>query len=147
MNKLVIAVVLVVAMAIGCSQTEGATPLPSQVTPTVEATVAILGPTPLQVSTIPDPPVVSTISSPPATKDSNPLNSSTEPRQRPATGRRFVPLDDPLFLAIDQSEFADDELVLGVEWAGEARAYPVRMLRYHHIINDSVDGSPFLITY
>ena len=58
-----------------------------------------------------------------------------------------MPLDDPVFLAADEADFADDELVLGVEWAGEIRAYPVRMLRYHHVVTDSVDGSPLLITY
>jgi hypothetical protein len=59
-----------------------------------------------------------------------------------------VPLDDPVFVTVDQTGyFKDDELVLGAEWAGEVRAYPVRMLRYHHIVNDSVDGNPLLVTY
>jgi len=30
---------------------------------------------------------------------------------------------------------------------GEARAYPIRMLRFHHIVNDQVSGRPILITY
>ena len=60
----------------------------------------------------------------------------------------FVPLDDPAFLAANETEyFGDDELVLGVELAGEYRAYPVRMLRYHHIVNDMVGGEPLLVTY
>ncbi len=69
-------------------------------------------------------------------------------RQVPQRGRGFVPLDDPTFLAADDTEyFGDDELVLGVEFAGEVRAYPVRMLRYHHIVNDTVGGEPLLVTY
>ena len=43
--------------------------------------------------------------------------------------------------------FGDEELILGVEWAGEVRAYPVRMLRYHHVVNDTVGGEPLLVTY
>ena len=61
---------------------------------------------------------------------------------------RFVPLDDPAFVPVDQAGyFNDDELVLGAEWAGEVRAYPVRMLRYHHIVNDTVAENPLLVTY
>ena len=59
-----------------------------------------------------------------------------------------MPLDDPAFLAAHETDyFGDEELVLGVEFAGEVRAYPVRMLRYHHIVNDTVGGEPLLVTY
>ncbi len=74
-----------------------------------------------------------------------PDQNSTTARQG---GSGFVPLDNPDFLAADEAGYlGDDELILGVEWADEARAYPLRMLRYHHIVNDTVDGKPFLITY
>ena len=60
----------------------------------------------------------------------------------------FVPLDNPVFLtAQEENTLFDDDLVLGLEWGEEARAYPVRMLRYHHIVNDTVGGQPLLITY
>ena len=60
----------------------------------------------------------------------------------------FVPLDNPDFIfAGDASYLLDDELVLGVEWGNESRAYPVQMLTYHHIVNDTVEGRPVLITY
>ena len=66
----------------------------------------------------------------------------------PSGGRGFVPLDNPSFLDAHEAGYlADEELVLGVEWAGEFRAYPVRMLRFHHIVNDTVDGEPLLVTY
>ena len=65
------------------------------------------------------------------------------------TGRSgFVPLDNPLFLtASEASHLGEDELVLGYESKGEARAYPIGMMRYHHIVNDSVGGTPLLVTY
>ena len=60
----------------------------------------------------------------------------------------FVPLDQPVFLAAIESDYLPDgDLVLGLEWLGEARAYPIRMLTYHHIVNDIVAGRPVLITY
>ena len=59
-----------------------------------------------------------------------------------------MPLDDPSFLTVGEAaHLGDEELVLGVEWAGEVRAYPVRMLRYHHVVNDTVGGEPLLVTY
>jgi hypothetical protein len=41
----------------------------------------------------------------------------------------------------------DDEFVLGVEFSGEARAYPIRILQWHEIINDTVAGVPVAVTY
>ena len=65
-------------------------------------------------------------------------------------GRRggFVPLDDPAFISASTAAFlGDDELVLGYDRDGEARAYPVSMMFWHHIINDTVQGRPLLATY
>ena len=60
----------------------------------------------------------------------------------------FVPLDNPAFLAAEQATYLPgDDLVLGLVWDDEPRAYPIRMLRFHHIVNDSVSGRPVLITY
>lgn len=51
----------------------------------------------------------------------------------------FVPLDNPAFLAAEQATYLPgDDLVLGLVWDDERRAYPIRMLRFHHIVNDSV---------
>lgn len=38
-------------------------------------------------------------------------------------------------------------LVIGVEINGEARAYPIRFLGYHHHIQDTVGGKNILVTY
>ena len=79
-----------------------------------------------------------------------PVTARSGPRPTSPTGRSggFVPLDNPAFLSASQAHhLSDDELVLGYESEGEARAYPINMMRYHHIVNDSVRGSPLLITY
>ncbi len=63
-------------------------------------------------------------------------------------GSRFVALDVPAVLdPEDAAYFSDDELVLGLVLNGEARAYPLRMTRYHHVINDTLDDRQVVITY
>ncbi len=37
--------------------------------------------------------------------------------------------------------------VIGVTINGEARAYPLRILNYHEIVNDTVGGEPIAVTY
>jgi hypothetical protein len=37
--------------------------------------------------------------------------------------------------------------VVGVAIAGDARAYPLRLLRWHEVVNDTVGGVPVLISY
>ena len=72
-----------------------------------------------------------------------PFNTASYSRTTP-----FVPLDEPDFLDGTTSDYLPAaDLVLGLNWQGEARAYPVRMLTYHHIVNDTVAGQPILITY
>ena len=59
-----------------------------------------------------------------------------------------MPLDQPAFLTTSETDYlSEEDLVLGLEWMGEARAYPIRMLTYHHIVNDTVAGRPLLVTY
>ncbi|MDZ7701597.1 MAG: DUF3179 domain-containing (seleno)protein [Halobacteriales archaeon] len=40
----------------------------------------------------------------------------------------------------------DDERVIGVERGGEARAYPLRLLNWHELVNDTL-GGPLLVSY
>ena len=60
----------------------------------------------------------------------------------------FVPLDNPVFIAADEAGFLDaGDLVLGLTIGGESRAYPVSMMTYHHIVNDTFGGRPILVTF
>lgn len=58
-------------------------------------------------------------------------------------------IDDPLFLPVGQAALAlvGTEPVLSVEIAGDARAYPLRVLIWHEIVNDTVAGVPVAVTY
>lgn len=53
---------------------------------------------------------------------------------------RFVP-------AAEASWVEEGDAVMAVERNGEAAAYPVRQLAYHHIVQDEVGGVPIVATY
>ena len=54
----------------------------------------------------------------------------------------------PKFTTVDQAGWLNDnDLVAGVSIKGEKRAYPVRILVWHELVNDKVNDTPVLITY
>ena len=60
----------------------------------------------------------------------------------------FAPLPSPSYArAAEATWVKDGDLVLGVERGGEAVAYPVRQVAYHHVIMDEVGGVPIVATY
>ncbi len=58
-------------------------------------------------------------------------------------------IDNPTFLSPQEADnFYDaDELVMGVEFGGEARAYSVPFLSRHEIVNDEVSGVKIAVTW
>ncbi|HEY8111955.1 MAG TPA: DUF3179 domain-containing protein [Actinomycetes bacterium] len=57
-------------------------------------------------------------------------------------------IDRPRFLRATDVDFLDPvEPVLGLELGGEERAYPVQILIWHEIVNDTVGGIPVAVTY
>ena len=57
-------------------------------------------------------------------------------------------IDDPKFVPVAESgNLADREPVIGLEIDGDARAYPLRVLTWHEIVNDVVGGVPVAVTY
>lgn len=61
--------------------------------------------------------------------------------------RMFHPNMSPQFQAVSASPLAGPERVFAVKVNGKARAYPVRSMSYHHILNDTVGGVPIAATY
>jgi hypothetical protein len=59
----------------------------------------------------------------------------------------FHPVDSPQFEAEADSRLASSEMVLAVRFGADARAYPIREMAYHHILNDVVEGVPVAVTY
>ena len=60
----------------------------------------------------------------------------------------FNPLNQTEFAAAGETDFvADDDMVMTVEINGEAVAYPIRQMAYHHVVQDVVGGTPITATY
>ncbi len=88
------------------------------------------------------------------------VSDSGEPRQTASadTDYRIVTLlpkdaipsiDNPRFYSVSEAdeEYDPKELVIGVDFDGEARAYSVNMLSSREIVNDTVAGRPIAITW
>jgi hypothetical protein len=58
-------------------------------------------------------------------------------------------IDDPKFLTAEEAdeEYAPDELVIGVNYEGDARAYSIPYLSGHEIVNDTVGGRKIAVTW
>lgn len=61
--------------------------------------------------------------------------------------RMFHRIDVPEFEPAASARLDNGEMLLTISVAGAARAYPVRALAYHHIVNDTVAGTPVVGTY
>ena len=59
----------------------------------------------------------------------------------------FHPVDSPQFEAESASKLGAGEMILAVRYSTDARAYPIREMAYHHILNDVVGGVPIAVTY
>jgi hypothetical protein len=61
--------------------------------------------------------------------------------------KMFHPYDSPAFGSADEAKVDSDDKVLAVRIGQEARAYPIRTMGYHHIVNDTLEGVPIAVTY
>jgi uncharacterized membrane protein YhaH (DUF805 family) len=59
----------------------------------------------------------------------------------------FHPVTSPQFEAESASKLENGEMILAIRSGSDARAYPIREMAYHHILNDSLDGVPVAVTY
>lgn len=58
-------------------------------------------------------------------------------------------IENPRFVSPDIADetYDPEELILGVEIEGDARAYSVPLLSRHEIVNDVVGGKPIAVTW
>jgi len=59
----------------------------------------------------------------------------------------FHPVDSAQFDSEAASKLDKEEMILAIRFGGDARAYPISEMAYHHILNDVVDGVPVVVTY
>ena len=57
------------------------------------------------------------------------------------------PVYNPTFASASEAPIQDDELVMGLAIAGEAKAYPVTVLRFREMVNDEIAGWPVLVSW
>jgi hypothetical protein len=58
-------------------------------------------------------------------------------------------IDDPQFVSVEEADtwLEDDEPVVRIEAGGVAKAYPLQILTWHEIVNDTVGGVPITVTF
>jgi len=61
--------------------------------------------------------------------------------------KMFLQPRDKFFASASDNRIGEDKLVIGVVINGEARAYPVQIIGYHHQVRDTVGRTPVMVTY
>ncbi len=57
-------------------------------------------------------------------------------------------LDNPTMIPAAEADYMlDEDLVFGIEINGDARAYPLRILGWHEMFNDTIGGVPVALAY
>jgi hypothetical protein len=57
-------------------------------------------------------------------------------------------IDQPVFVGIEQArDLLSRDPVIGLTINGESKAYPLRILTWHEIVNDTLGGVPVAVTY
>jgi hypothetical protein len=59
----------------------------------------------------------------------------------------FHPIGEPKYLAASVAAVDANDMVIAVTLGNESRAYPIREMGYHHIVNDRLHGLPIVVTY
>lgn len=65
-------------------------------------------------------------------------------------GKDCIPsIDQPKFESAEEADawLEEEDRVFAVNFEGVARAYPQRILNWHEIVNDTIAGRPFAITF
>ena len=57
-------------------------------------------------------------------------------------------ISDPLLIpGVDAAYLRKSDRVIGVVFRQEARAYPLRILNFHEVVNDQIEGTALAVTY
>jgi Protein of unknown function (DUF3179) len=57
-------------------------------------------------------------------------------------------LDHPVFVQASEAAFlSPDDKLLGVDFNGVIKAYPIGILNYHELVNDQFNGQPVTVSY
>ncbi|MEM7353771.1 MAG: DUF3179 domain-containing (seleno)protein [Acidobacteriota bacterium] len=59
----------------------------------------------------------------------------------------FGPVPEARFARGTTDELPPETLVMGITSGSQAKAYPIRLLAYHHRVDDELNGDPIWVTY
>lgn len=59
----------------------------------------------------------------------------------------FHPFGAPQYTTIEHASLDPSDMVIAVTLGGESRAYGIREMGYHHIVNDRLHQLPIVVTY
>ena len=76
------------------------------------------------------------------------LGAAWQSRQNIFETKMFSPLTETRSVSAAEAAWVEEkDSVLAVALNGDAAAYPVRQVSYHHIVHDVVGGVPVAVTY
>lgn len=61
--------------------------------------------------------------------------------------RMFLEPSQLNFSSLNSKSLSDSSLVIAVAHGGEAKAYPIRFIAYHHQVRDQIAGKEIMVTY
>ena len=61
--------------------------------------------------------------------------------------KMFYQPENKNLVPVGENKVAKDKLVVGVEINGEAKAYPIEIIGYHHQVQDTLAGESIMVTY
>lgn len=101
-----------------------------------------------QVASTPREDVPSALRSPEADGLPEPLVDTSRIRSGGPPPDGIPAIDRPLFHRTGDVDFLrDNEPVIAIEVGGDDRAYPVQIMTWHEIVNDTIGGEPITVTY
>ncbi len=56
-------------------------------------------------------------------------------------------IDDPNFVSAQSADVTEEDIVLGLFFEGEAYAYPIKIMNWHEVVNQRINGDPISVTY
>jgi hypothetical protein len=77
----------------------------------------------------------------------DPVREFERNSRRAAPRDAFEVLDDPKMTAAADAKLADREYVIGLVVNGEAKAYPVRVMGRHELVNDTCGRDPVAVSW
>ena len=109
----------------------------------------------VETVTVPDTSTLPPKDTAPSVDINSPTDTASPPAERELEIITLLPkdgipaIDNPVFVSAEEADlqYEPDELVIGVQFDGDARAYSIPMLSSHEIVNDTVGGRKIAVTW